>query len=362
MNHLTAEMNCSTRPLRRLFDAQALRDNWRAIRRVASAKKLLAVVKSRGYGHGARFVANALADLADGFGVADISDAKIIRAAGIDKPILLMSGVFEAEHMRQAQALNLWTAVTNDRQARWALESSTDAGMTIFVKVNTGMNRLGLSPQRAAQVIAQMQRCAAINKVALMSHFANADNPDGIHQALSRLHPLRQLGVSVSLGNSAALLLHDDMQDDWGRVGIALYGASPAPSWRRRDELGLKAVMTLMTNIIDIRTVAAGDAVGYGSYWRASSQTRIGIAAAGYGDGYPRAFGMMAQVGGRQTPIIGRVSMELITLDLSACGDIDVGAPVILWGQSPTIDEVAAAAGRIAYELLTFIGNGDYSQ
>lgn len=344
------------RPLTRLFDAAAVRHNWRAVRRRATAGKLLAVVKSCAYGHGLRFAAEALRDIADGFGVVETADAKQLRGMGIEQPILLMSGVFAEAEMAQVAALRLWIAVHNARQVRWVMKAPAGAALTVFVKADTGMNRLGFLPDEAAAVMESLSRAPAVAQVSLMGHFADADVPGGIAAPLELLQPLRERAATVSLGNSATALLHGDIGNDWGRVGIALYGASPAPLWHSGETLGLRPVMTLKTALVATRTVRAGAAVGYGSCWRAAVDTRIGIAACGYGDGYPRAAHLWVRVGGNKAAVVGRVSMELTALDLSGCDNAHIGEEVICWGGSPTVDEVAVAAGRFSYELLAAAG------
>ena len=344
------------RPLQRLLSAQALRDNWRAVRQRAAAANIMAAVKSRAYGHGLRFVAHALRDVADGFCVVDMKDAAALRDMQIETPILLMSGIFCDEEITRAVRLRLWLAVHNERQVRQIIGAPCDAQLTVLVKVDVGMNRLGFLPAQAATIMDELMRAPSVAKVGLMAHFAAADSQNGIRDALTLLQPLRQKAALVSLGNSAALLLQGDIQDDWGRAGISLYGSSPAPAQYCSTALGLRPVMTLKTSLIAVRHVRAGAAVGYGGTWRAPQDMRIGIAAAGYGDGYPRADNLWTQVLGQKAAVLGRVSMELIALDLRNCTTAEIDDEVVLWGQSPHIDEIAAAAGRISYELLVSAG------
>ena len=346
------------RSLRLSLDAEALRDNWRAIRSRSDAANVMAIVKSRAYGHGLRFAAKALCDVADGFGVVESADAAVLRKTGVVSPIMLLSGAFDEEDMTRACEMRLWLAAHSDEQIKRIVEAPSDSDLTVFVKVNTGMNRLGFSPQNAAAVMDCLARAPSVSRVGLMSHFACADSPDrdSVENALSLLRPLRQKAAMVSLGNSAALLFQGDMKDDWGRAGIALYGSSPAPALQSRDELGLRAVMTLYGEIVSVKNLRAGDAVGYGGEWQASRDTRIGIVSCGYGDGYPRSNNLWAQIGEKKAAVIGRVSMEMLALDLTDCDNANVGTEVVLWGESPNIDDIAAAAGRISYELFTAIG------
>ena len=344
------------RPLERLIDPAALRRNWRAVRRRARAPHLMAVVKSRAYGHGLRVVAESLRELADGFGVTETADAAAIRALGIDKPVLLLGGALDGADVAQIVALNLWTAVCDERQLRDILAAPSGAGLCVFVKANADMNRLGFAPASAAAAMDALAQSPAVSQVALMSHFARADEEDGVRAPLERLQPLREKARRTSFSNSAAALLHSEVGDDWARIGIALYGASPAPSRFRRDSLGLHPAMILKTALLQTRAIRAGESAGYGGVWRAPREMRIGIAACGYGDGYPRAQNLWARVGGKIAPVVGRVSMELTALDLSECGGADAGTEVVMWGESPSVDEVASAAGRISYELLTAAG------
>lgn len=342
------------RPLLRIIDADALRANLRAARRLSAAANVLAVVKSRGYGHGALFAAEALREEADGFGVVEIADAAALRNAGIEKPVLLMAGAFSEKETARAAELSLWAAVCNEQQARWA--ANAPAPLTVLVKTDIGMNRLGFSPEAAAEAMDFLARAPSVQKVGLMAHFARADSPDGVKAPLEKLRPLRARADFISLGNSAASMLHG-IEDDWARIGIALYGSSPAPSWKTREELGLRPAMIFKTALVQTRNIRAGESAGYGGIWRAAAPSRIGIAACGYGDGYPRAKGLWAAADGQKVPVVGRVSMEMTALDITACR-AETGAEVVLWGESPSIDEVAAAAGRISYELLTAAGRG----
>lgn len=241
---------------------------------------------------------------------------------------------------------------------QWVSALPASADINVFVKVDIGMNRLGIAVDEAKMVLDAITCAPAVKHTALMAHFANADEPAGLQVPLDRLQELRQQVTMLSLGNSAATLLHGDIGDDWARVGIALYGSSPAPTWCHRDSLGLRSVMTLKTKLISIRLVCVGDSVGYGRTWCAAQDTRVGVAACGYGDGYPRAQGLQVAVNGQLVPVLGRVSMELIIIDLTNLPDAAVGDEVVCWGKTPSIDEVATAAGRVSYELFTAAGRG----
>ena len=338
----------------KVIDVAALRHNWAAIRRRSAAKKLLAVVKSNAYGHGRATVVRALAGLADGFAVVEWRDALAVRRQAADAFILLLQGVYGKASLRQLAALRLTPVVHQPQQLAAILSLPSDAGVGVYVKVNTGMNRLGFAPEEVPPVLEALRRHAGIRAVTLMTHFARADVAGGLADALARFAPLRQYGLPVSLGNSAAALLHGDIDDDVARVGIALYGASPAPEWHRREALALRPVMTFRTRLIAVHSFAAGEAVGYGGVFVARRRTRIGVARAGYGDGYPRRLGLRVLCRGVSLPVVGQVSMEMIAVDL---GDTPaaVNDEVILWGESPAVDEVATAADTIAYDLLTSV-------
>ena len=350
----------------RIIDISALRSNFLAVRKRAAAKNIIAVVKADAYGHGLLTVADALAGCADAFAVAKIADAKKLRAGGIDKPILLISGAGSREQTADIVGLGLWTAVQNRRQLEWLKDAPANAGICVFVKADIGMNRLGFDIAQWVEAQRELANNPAVGKTVLMAHFARADEKGGMIDALEVLKPLRAAGCENSLSNSAAALLAEcfggigDIGDDWARIGIALYGASPAPVVVRRDDLALRAAMTLRAEVITTRHVRRGRGVGYGGKWRADADTRIAIVSCGYGDGYPRLCGdgksIWGCIGGRKAPVVGRVSMEMTALDISACGDIGAGDKVIMWGDCPSVDEVASAAGRISYELLTQAG------
>ena len=341
------------RVLKKYIDTAALRENWRHIRRRASARRLLAVVKSDAYGHDLLTTATALKDEADGFAVVAMEDAITLRQQGVEKPILLMQGIFTAEDGGTLAKHRLTPVV----HSRWQLQAlaalPAAAQLTAYLKVNTGMNRLGFPLHEAAAALTALRRLPAVAQTVLMTHFAEADRQGGIQAPLDMLAPLRTPGLPLSLGNSAATLLHGDIGDDWARIGIALYGASPAPGWRSHRALGLHPAMTLTTRLIALRRLSAGARVGYGGDYTAASDLPIGIASVGYGDGYPRRQGLSAAINGRPAMVLGRVSMEMIALDLSSHPTAAIGDTVVLWGDTPAVDDVAAAADTIAYDLLT---------
>ena len=338
----------------RLIDTAALRHNWQVIRRRAKSRKLMAVVKTNAYGHGLTQTVAALADDADAFALSQLADAVIIRNLGITKPILLMSGVDNKQEMAQAIVHNLWLTVYNKMQIKLIAELPANSKLTVFLKTNTGMGRLGIASEEAAAAQATLAANPAVSEVVLMTHFASADTPNGLCQPLTIINSLRHLFTQVSLCNSAAALLHDDINDDWGRVGIALYGSSPAPQWQDRNTLRLHPVMTFSAPVINLQRIKAGDSMGYGNSWTASENTPVGIISVGYANGYPRSIkDGYVTINGRKAAIIGRVSMEMTALDLSTAPETKINDTAIMWGDEPSIDEIATAADTISYDLLT---------
>ena len=345
-------------PLTKTINLAALQHNWRRIRRLSTAKHLLAVVKSDAYGHGLLPVAQALSPFADGFAVTIPAAAIVLRDSGVRSPIVLLEGMFSQADAPLVTEYQLSPVVHEEWHLQALKTMPSTARLTVYLKINSGMNRLGFAPEAVAAALESLQQTAAVRDIVLMTHFANADSRNGIEAPLQTMAAFRGLKLPLSLGNSAATLLHDDISDDWARVGIALYGASPAPAWQTRDTLGLSAVMSLTTRLISTRKVRRSDAVGYGGEFVADSDMHVGVAAIGYGDGYPRRQGMTTLVGGLPAPVIGRVSMGMITLNLSAqaaAGDGNVGDEVVLWGDNPPVENVAAAAETISYDLLTAV-------
>ena len=329
----------------------------------------MAVVKADAYGHGAARVAAALDD-ADGYAVARLGEALALRAAGIDKPILLLEGVFSADELAQALAARIDLAVHDPSQVE-LLEQADASGAVIWLQVDTGMNRLGFRPEQALAVRARLlaprgAARGAPRELRLMTHLARADETDAAPTAAqtARFDALVAEWTATagappvtSIGNSAGTLrgsaVQGATQGDWIRPGIALYGASPLAD-RSALELGLAPVMTLETAVIALREVPVGEGVGYGATWRATRPSRIAILAAGYADGVPRHLpsGAPVLIGGQRAPLAGRVSMDMIAVDVTDLPSVAVGERAVLWGEGLPADEVAARAGTIAYELF----------
>jgi alanine racemase len=345
------------RPIQAHIDLAAMESNLRVARRATSAR-IMSVIKADGYGHGVMRAAEALA-ATDGYALLDIQDAVRLRDAGYRHTILLLEGFFSAEELSGIAEYDLATVIHSQWQIAMldAYPGPMKSGkgtLDVWLKVNSGMNRLGFAPQQVAQAMEQLRRHRAVRDITLMTHFANADEERGIAGPLALFNDLASAHrVPRSLANSAALLRYPSTHADWVRPGIMLYGASPFAD-ASAQQLGLKPAMTLNSRIIATQQLRAGDEVGYGALFRAENNMRIGIVACGYADGYPRhaPSGTPVLVGGQRTKTLGRVSMDMLYVDLSALPNADVGSRVVLWGEGMPIEEVARAAGTVSYELM----------
>jgi len=346
-----------SRAARAVVDLAALRHNLQQVRRAAPRQQVIAVIKADAYGHGLLPVARALSD-AEVFGVACIEEALRLREAGIDKPILLLEGFFHADELPLIQHHQLQIVVHGEHQLAM-LESLPvqTAAIPAWLKLDTGMHRLGFSPDALVAAWRRLHACPAVAPVlGLMTHLANADdsNDDTTRQQLARLAALRpDPAVAVSIANSAGILAWPDSHGDAVRPGIMLYGVSPMlnETGRQRD---LRPVMSLRSELISIRQCKKGDAVGYGGSWLCPEDMPVGVAAMGYGDGYPRhaPSGTPVLVNGRRAALIGRVSMDMICIDLRTQPAAAIGDPVTLWGDELPAEEIAGCASTIAYELF----------
>ncbi|HAZ74977.1 MAG TPA: alanine racemase [Enterobacteriaceae bacterium] len=337
-----------------VVNRRALRHNLQRLRELAPASKLVAVVKANAYGHGLLETARTLPD-ADAFGVARLEEALTLRAGGITQPILLLEGFFNADELPLLDSLRLTTSIHSNWQLKALQNARLSAPLDIYLKVNTGMNRLGFMPERVSSVWQQLRAMKNVGQMTLMSHFASGEKPDGIVEAMVRVEQAAEgLNCPRSLANSAATLWHPQAHFDWVRPGIILYGASPSGQWHDVANSGLKPVMALHSEIIGVQTLKRGDRVGYGGRYQATGEQRIGIVAAGYADGYPRHApdGTPVLVDGVRTGIVGTVSMDMLAVDLTPCPQAGIGTPVELWGSEIKIDDVAAAAGTVGYELM----------
>ena len=341
-----------SRPIQARIDLSALERNLHAARRLTGAR-IMAVIKANAYGHGVLRAAEAL-QAAEGFAVLDVADAVRLREAGFRQTLLLLEGAFKASDYALMAEYDLTAVVHGQHQLDMLDAYPRRGGLSVWLKVNSGMNRLGFAQEEVPAVMAQFKAHAAIRDVILMTHFANADMAEGVAVQLERFNALASAyNMPRSLANSAALLRYPATHADWVRPGIMLYGSSPFAETSAAD-LGLRPVMTLTSEIISVREMQSGDQIGYGGLFRADRKMRVGVVACGYADGYPRhaATGTPLLVNGQLTRTLGRVSMDMLGVDLSALPDAAVGSRVTLWGEGMPVDEVAHAAGTISYELL----------
>ena len=348
------------RPIRARLDWSALRHNHNVVRRHAGDAKVWSVVKADAYGHGLLSAAGALAETTDGFALVELEGAMALREQGIAHPILMLEGPYQAEELPLFAELELTPVL----HTMWQVEALVDARLPVrlpvYLKLNTGMNRLGFNEDEVAEALARLVAAECVASVTLMTHFSDADEARGIQLQLERFRAMKGgRDLPASLANSAALLRFPEAIGDWVRPGIMLYGASPFPSMRSAAELDLQPVMTLESELIAVRDLAPGDTVGYGSNFIAEQAMRVGVVACGYADGYPRhaPTGTPVQIAGQRTRTLGRVSMDKICIDLSQLPPkVGVGDTVTLWGGAGDMylaaDDVATAAGTVAYELF----------
>ncbi len=339
------------RPLLARISASALAHNLAIARHHARGARILSVIKASAYGHGLLRAARALA-ASDGYAVLNVEEAVKLRQAGIEKPILMLEGPFDAEDMRACSELNLMPVLHSAHQLDWLAQA--DEPLSVFLKYNSGMNRLGFFMAEFDAVVARVKAHSQVAQVTLMTHFATADEDFGIDWQWQRfIKKALDANLPISAANSAAILRYPDTHRDWVRAGIMLYGASPFADISA-EQLGLKPVMTLESQIIAQQQLKPGEAVGYGLLYMADEATRVGIVACGYADGYPRhaPTGTPILVNGRLTRTLGRVSMDMLAVDLTHIPEAGIGSPVVLWGEGMPVEEVARAAGTISYELL----------
>ena len=350
------------RLLRALIDTAALRHNLGTIRAYAPGSKVMAVVKANAYGHGLVSTALALAD-ADSFAVARLEEGIALRAAGVRTPIVLLEGVFSAEQLAEA-ADHRFELVVHDPLQLKLLEAHRDARrFIIWIKMDTGMNRLGFRPEAFAPALARL-RALTVPALELraMTHLARADERDEpmTREQIARFDAtLNEAGLAgpqrlaTSIGNSAGTLGWPAAHGDWVRPGLALYGVSPFGN-ETAEKHGLKPAMTLETTVVTVRDVKRGETVGYAGAWRAERDSSIAILAAGYGDGLPRHLenGTPVLIGGARYPLVGRVSMDMIAVDVTGAQKVVTGNKAIIWGAGLPVEEVAKHADTIPYELL----------
>ena len=354
------------RPILATIHTAALQHNLARVRRAAPDAKVWAVVKANAYGHGIERVFEAFRG-ADGFALLDLAEAERVRHLGWRGPILLLEGVFEPRDLELCSRLGLWHAVHCDEQIDWLAAHKTQVPHRVFLKMNSGMNRLGFTPQRYRSSWARLSALPQVDEISLMTHFSDADGPRGIaHQMAAFAAATQDLPGERSLSNSAATLRHAQdaqVRADWVRAGIVLYGSAPDYPEHDSTHWDVQPTMTLSTRLLAVQELQAGDTVGYGSRFTAQGPVTIGVAACGYADGYPRHCdtGTPVLVNGVRTRLVGRVSMDMVTVDLTplrqAGMEVGLGTEVTLWGRAGNgavlpIDAVAQAAGTVGYELM----------
>ncbi|WP_430460989.1 alanine racemase [Thalassolituus sp. LLYu03] len=340
------------------IDLDAIVHNYRLAKSLAPDQQALAVIKADAYGHGAVTVARKLQSEVDAFAVACIEEAVELRVAGIRKPILLLEGFFTADELNYISEQNLWTAVHSDHQIDAIASSNVSKPIDVWIKIDTGMHRLGFAPDEFMAAYERLKALPQVGNLVMMSHFSSADDlTSPVTQAqLEVFDALQaQCPIPMSIANSAGTLMHNRARRNWQRPGIMLYGSSPFSDQPALDAQ-LKPAMTLTSEIIAIHDLQAGDAVGYSGTFVCDQPTRVGTVAMGYADGYPRQAktGTPVIVNGQRTRIIGRVSMDMLTVDLTGL-DAGLGSKVELWGKHLLANEVAPWADTISYTLFTGI-------
>ena len=349
----------STQSIRAVVDPAALRHNLRQVRRTAPATRVMAVVKANAYGHGLVPAARAFAE-ADGFAVARLEEGLALRAAGLGNRILLLEGVLTREQIALAARERFELMVHSFHQLELLDALAEAEPVAAWVKLDTGMNRLGFRLEEFAGAYERLCRHPRVRPApTLTTHLACADDRDRAAATRRQLAAFAEATAGLpgerSVANSAGVLAWPEARADWVRPGLMLYGVSPfADGASTGAALGLRAAMSLRSEVIAVRTVHAGESVGYGGTWTARRETRTAVVAAGYGDGYPRSTrsGAPVLVDGRRAALIGRVSMDMITVDVTDLPPVRVGAPVELWGREVPVEEIAAAAGAIPWDLL----------
>jgi alanine racemase len=341
------------RPLVAQVNLSALRANLAKARERAANAQVLAVVKANAYGHGLHRVLPALAD-ADGLALLELDAAVSLRERHYARRILLLEGFFAAEELLEIAARRLAVVVHHVEQVEMLEAATLPRPVEIFVKVNTGMNRLGFRPGEVHAIVERLSHTASVAVLRLLTHLARADEDEGLHAQLDAFEEACQgLPYPRSVANSAGVIRYREVGGDYVRPGIMLYGSSPFP-YDTAEMLGLTPVMTLKSALIAIQDLKPNESVGYGGTYTAARAHRIGVVACGYADGYPRHApnGTPVLVCGKKVRTAGRVSMDLMTVDLSDAPEARVGSPVVLWGEGLPVDDVAAAATTVGYQLL----------
>lgn len=344
-----------SRATRAVIDLSALQHNLRRVRAAAPHARIMAVVKANGYGHGLQRVARALAG-ADAFGVSCLDEAIALREAGVQAPIILLEGFVRASDLAAVRRYGLACVVHHETQLA-ILEAERGPPLPVWLKLDTGMHRIGFPVADFGAIYSRLSACAAVARpITLMTHLASADDRRSrlTEQQLELIRGAAAgLDCPVSIANSAGVLGWPHTHADWVRPGVMLYGVGPFEDGVG-PEYGLRPVMTLRTELIAVNRYRRGDAIGYAGTWRCPEDMPVGVVAIGYGDGYPRhaPSGTPVLVNGRRVPLIGRVSMDMLSVDLRSQPGAQVGEPVVLWGDGLPVEEIARSAGTIGYQLL----------
>jgi alanine racemase len=335
----------------------AIRHNYQLAKQLAADSRAVAIIKADAYGHGAVAVGKSLDDTVDAFGVAAIEEAIELREAGISSPILLLEGFFTSDELALIDRFQLDTVVHESWQVDALAKAQLSRPLAAWLKIDTGMHRLGFAPQHTTAIHAQLANAQSVREVILMTHFARADETEA-HVTNDQINAFQRatgtLKAQRSLANSPGILAWPQAHAEWVRPGVMLYGGSPFGGPQANADL-LKPAMTLSSEIIALRDLQVGDTIGYGGRYKCVQPTRVGVVAIGYGDGYPRSAtdGTPVAVAGQHTTLIGRVSMDMITVDCTELDNVAIGSPVELWGDTVSVNDVARMSDTISYELLT---------
>jgi alanine racemase len=353
-----ASLARTSRTARVHINREALQHNLERVRFFAPGRRVIAVIKANAYGHGLLNCASGLL-AADAFALATIGEALELRHAGYSKPLIVLQGFADQAELATMAQYRLQPVLHQLWQIDLLCAANTDR-LDVWLKIDTGMHRLGIGPEQVTRAWQQLNQSGGVGTIRLMTHFANSDDVDNINnnkQIECFIKAISGLGAESSMANSGAITALPDSHFDWVRPGIMLYGASPLQQ-RTAAQLGLRAVMSLQSKLIAVQQFHFGDAVGYGGTWVCPEDMPVGVVAVGYGDGYPRhaASGTPVWINGQLCPLVGRVSMDSLCIDLRGC-DAKPGDRVVLWGDELAVDLVAAHAGTIAYELLCHAGN-----
>lgn len=358
MSATNTNTNTHTRTAQISIDAEALRHNLQRAKTYAPDSKVIAVIKANAYGHGVYRAAEALSE-ADAFALATPNEAISLRQSGISKPLMVFQGFSSLDELKALAELDIQVVVHQLRQID-LLEQLINEKVDVWLKIDTGMHRLGIPIEKAASSYQRIKDCKSVKQVRLMTHFGNADVPDHVMNrkqwsAFSNVH--ESLGEGeASMANSAALIMMPKSHLQWVRPGIMLYGSSPVIG-KTANELGLKPVMQFESKLLAVQSLKKDDVVGYGSTWQCQEDMLVGVVAAGYADGYPRhaKTGTPVWINNTLCSLIGRVSMDSLCVDLRGV-DVEIGDRVVLWGKELSVDVVAEHAGTIGYEILCHAG------